>query len=88
VEFFETPSTNSDVVFGIIQDVHLRYRLELFYCRGQCCDGTANVSGYVTGLRIKITHPDPRAIFVHCTAHTLKLVVQNSMQKITSLRDV
>lgn len=85
--FYETPSTTASSLFTIAQDVLLRFNLNIENCRGQCYDGAANVSGAITGLQSRIKELEPRAIYVHCAAHTLNLVVQDSMQNITEVRD-
>lgn len=85
--FYETPSTTASSLFTIVQDVLLRFNLNIENCRGQCYDGAANVSGTITGLQSRIKELEPRAIYVHCAAHTLNLVVQDSMQNITEVRD-
>ena len=50
---------------------------------GQCYDGASNVSGQHAGLQAKINEiTDNKAVYVHCYAHALNLVVSNTMQKI------
>uniref|UniRef100_H3AME4 Uncharacterized protein n=1 Tax=Latimeria chalumnae TaxID=7897 RepID=H3AME4_LATCH len=67
------------------------YHSERFYlstdkCRGQCYDGAANVAGHRCGLQALVQEEEPRAVFVHCLAHTLNLVVQDVAQSIGMCR--
>ena len=49
---------------------------------GQSYDGASNMSGQYGGLQAKINETtDNRAIYIHCYAHALNLVVCNTMQK-------
>nr|CAH7742351.1 unnamed protein product [Callosobruchus chinensis] len=48
--------------------------------------GAANVSGARTGLQTRIKAIEPRAIHVHCVAHSLNLVVQDTI-KDAAIRD-
>lgn len=54
--------------------------------RGQCYDGTFNMSGKITGLRTRVLEVEPRALYVHCSAHSLNLVVQDALENVTSAR--
>lgn len=71
----------------MVINVLSQFDIDISKCRGQCYDGAANVSGHITGLQRRIIDVEPRAIFVHCTAHTLNLVVQNTVQNINKVRD-
>lgn len=85
--FFETPFTDAQTLFNLVINVLSQFDIDISKCRGQCYDGAANVSGHITGLQRRIIDVEPRAIFVHCTAHTLNLVVQDTMQNINKVRD-
>jgi hypothetical protein len=85
--FFETPFTDAQTLFNLVINVLSQFDIDISKCRGQCYDGAANVSGHISGLQARIIDVEPRAIFVHCTAHTLNLVVQDTMQNITKIRD-
>ena len=44
-------------------------------CRCLNFDGAANLSGSVSGLQTRIRRYAPRAVFFHCAAHRLNLLV-------------
>ncbi|XP_050307697.1 uncharacterized protein LOC126744367 [Anthonomus grandis grandis] len=49
---------------------------------GQCYDGASVMAGHLNGLQHKVKEKAPKAIFVHCLAHRLNLVLQQSFKKI------
>lgn len=53
---------------------------------GQCYDGASVMSGHLNGLQKKIKEKAPLAVFVHCLAHRLNLVLQQSCKKIRKCR--
>lgn len=87
IGFYEVSKTDSMSLFNVVQDVLLRFGLSLQQCRGQCYDGAASVSGRISGLQTKIREVEPRALFVHCSAHSLNLAVQDGLQCIPEIRN-
>ena len=55
--------------------------------RGQCYDGAANMSGRATGVQAKLKKVQPKALYVHCTAHRFQLAVQATMTAVREVRD-
>lgn len=51
---------------------------------GQSYDGASVMSGYKNGLQMKIKQNHPQAIFIHCLAHKLNLVIVDSCFNIKS----
>ncbi|KAK7874111.1 hypothetical protein R5R35_004654 [Gryllus longicercus] len=86
VGFYSTANTKAEALFEIVKDVLLRFGLPLSKLRGQCYDGAANVAGKISGLQERIREEEPRALFVHCNAHTLNLVVQDGIEKVLPAR--
>ena len=87
VGFYETGDTKADTLFNIAKDVVLRFGLDITDVRGQCYDGASNVSGHISGLQTRILEVSPTALFVHCVAHRLNLVVQDALTGITEIRN-
>ncbi|KAL4141564.1 hypothetical protein QTP88_004185 [Uroleucon formosanum] len=44
---------------------------------GQCYDGACVMSGHLTGLQARVKEVVPNALFTHCLAHRLNLVLQH-----------
>ncbi|KYN19303.1 Zinc finger MYM-type protein 1, partial [Trachymyrmex cornetzi] len=77
--FYHTPNTKSETLFNILKDVFTRFHLPISNLRGQCYDGAAAMSGKSSRLQTRVKNVAPKALFVHCTAHSLNLVVQDSI---------
>jgi hypothetical protein len=87
IGFYETGSTNAETLVRIIQDVLLRLGLNINDCRGQCYDGASNMAGHFSGVQARILALCPKALFVHCCAHSLNLAMQDATRTIPLVRD-
>jgi hypothetical protein len=85
--FYATASTDGETLYKIVKDILLRFDLPITACRGQRYDGAANMSGKFSGVKTRIIADEQRAVYVHCVAHSLNLVVQESMQHIPAVRN-
>ncbi|XP_022159917.1 zinc finger MYM-type protein 1-like [Myzus persicae] len=88
IGFYETPKTDSNTLFNILKDILCRLELNIHNIRGQCFDGASNVSGIHKGMQAKTKEIEPKALFVHCQAHSLNLVTQDSMRNVEKARDL
>ena len=71
--------TCAATLFIIIKKTLENHGLDVSKIRGQCYDGAANVSGKHNGLQARIQELSPSALFVHCYAHCLNLVLVQSV---------
>lgn len=55
--------------------------------RGQGYDGAANMSGIYQGVQAKISSITPYAPYVHCAAHNLNLVLNDSTKNVEEIRN-
>ena len=56
---------------------------------GQCYDGVSNMSGQYGGLQAKVNEiAGNKAVYIHCYAHALNLVVSNTMQNNRMAADI
>ena len=53
------------------EDSETLFMLTLLNIRGQCYDGASNMSGEYRGLQARIKDEAPKALYVHCYAHSL-----------------
>ncbi|KAF2898046.1 hypothetical protein ILUMI_08129, partial [Ignelater luminosus] len=56
--------------------------IDLSKCRGQGYDGAAVMSGPYSGVQKRILDEVDRAVYVHCAAHNLNLVLNDAMNGI------
>ena len=80
--------TDSTVLVKTIEDALLRLNLSMNDCRGQCYDGASNMAGHISGVQAQIRQKCQKALFLHCCAHSLNLVVQDSTRCVSLIRDV
>lgn len=64
-------------VTAVVEEYHIGERLV-----GQTYDGASVMSGHLNGLQTKVLEAYPKALFTHCYAHVLNLVLQQSLSNI------
>lgn len=55
--------------------------LPLDDCRSQCYDNASVMTGHISGLQQRICARNPRAVFVNCDNHSLKLAGVDSVKQ-------
>ena len=75
----------ADGLFKHVQQVVKEFELQQKLV-GQTYDGASVMSGHINGLQKKVTDDFPMAIFTHCYAHVLNLVLQQSLSSIKECR--
>lgn len=63
------------LVFGLLADYKCESKLV-----AQTYDGASVMSGHLTGLQARVKEKCPDALFVHCVAHRLNLVLSQALQ--------
>jgi hypothetical protein len=84
---YEVSSTTGKVLVNVITDALLRFDLLFSKLRGQCYDGASNMAGNIHGVQSRIKAIQPYARYVHCTAHNLNLVLQETAGLVPLIRD-
>ena len=88
IGLYQASSTTAEAFFEMVQDALARTQLKIENVRGQCCDGAANMAGAISGLQTRVKAEEPRAVFIHCTAHRLNLVIRDVLDGVREVRDV
>jgi hypothetical protein len=84
---YQVNITTGENLTKVLLDVLSRCNLPLENLRGQCYDGASNMSGQFSGVQSRIKALQPRALYVHCKAHALNLVLQEAAREIPVIRD-
>ena len=71
-----TGAAIKDLIIGAVADLGL----SMDDCRGQCYDGTGNMSGHLNGASSLIRAEHDRAIYLHCMNHRLNLCIADTCQ--------
>ena len=79
-----TPADGLDAnsLFIKIKETLSSRKIDKNKCIGQCYDGAAVMSGSTAGVQEKFRHEVPQAVYVHCFAHRLNLVLVDSVHSI------
>ncbi|XP_069483840.1 zinc finger MYM-type protein 1-like [Ambystoma mexicanum] len=85
--FYEPKDMTGDSIANLIFDVLVRLPLPVALLRGMAFDGSANMSGAYHGAQAFIKKKQPLALFVHCGAHCVNLVVKESCDARPLLRN-
>ena len=83
----EVEMTDALTLTSTLKDVLLRCNLQIAQCRGQAYDGESNMAGHLSGVSTRISNKEPRALYVHCLAHSLNLCLQDCSKNCRCVRD-
>ena len=83
---YHVPTIEACTLTSIIKDSLIRFNLSLSKARGQCYDGTSNMSGKHSGVAKRIQEEEPRALFTHCYGHSLNLAASDTVRNCKVLR--
>lgn len=75
IDIQSTESTCSDKLFEILCKSLNKVGLTTNLLVGQCYDGASNMKGRFNGLQAKVKEIQPKAIYSHCYAHCMNLVL-------------
>ena len=76
--------TISSAIIGYLKECNL----DLTNLRGQGYDGATVMSGHVNGVCTWIQCIQPRALYHHCRAHSLNLVLSSSCKEVPNIRNL
>ena len=79
--------TDASTLKTVIRDSLIRCGVSLSSCRGHPYEGAANMAGHLNGVAAKILAEEPKAIFVHCLAHSVNLCLQECGRQSKVIRD-
>jgi len=74
-------STTGEKPENVMMKLLEQNNFNIQYVCGQGYDGAANMSGHYNGLHSRIQRQNERALYVHCHAHCLNLVLVESAQQ-------
>lgn len=76
----QTSQHLADLILGVLRDLNINNLVAQTY------DGCSTMSGAVSGVQKRVREAYPLAQFIHCHAHKLNLVIQNSLQAVSQIR--
>ena len=81
LSFSDVSRTDSDTLFKLLKKSLVTHGLRMSQIRGQCYDGARNMSGGYRGVQARVKEEAPKAVYVHCYAHCLNLVLVDATKK-------
>ena len=78
VQLCDVASTTGEALENVVMKLLEQNNLNIQDVCGQGYDGAANMSGCYNGLQSRIQKQNERALYVHCHAHCLNLVLVES----------
>lgn len=79
--------TTAETFFKAVTQKLQQHGIDVAHLRGQRYDGANNVAGVHTGLQVRIKKVSPSALYTHCYAHVLNLVIVDTMSNNKIARD-
>ena len=81
LSFSDVSRTDSDTLFKLLKKSLVTHGLRMSQISGQCYDGARNMSGGYRGVQARVKEEAPKAVYVHCYAHSLNLVLVDATKK-------
>jgi len=82
--YANTDQTASGIASQVVEIIESK-GLIVDKCRGQGYDGARTMSGIYTGVQKRILALQPKAIYVHCAAHNLNLVINDAVSAVPQI---
>ena len=76
-------SALAEYILKVLSELHL----SISNCVSQCYDGASVMSGCYSGVSARVLEMNPKAVYVHCCAHRLNLVLVDSCKSIAAASD-
>lgn len=77
---YHMKSLDAESLASFIHDTVAKLGLDWNYCVAQCYDGASVMSGPFSGVQARLRAKAPQAIYIHCHAHRLNLVIANCVE--------
>ena len=88
VGFVKLQKTDADTIYKEIMAFIRDCNLDVANLRGQGYDGASVISGKVTSVATQILGQHPKAMYCHCRAHNLNLVVSSTCKQVPEIRNL
>ena len=82
--FIDTAVLTAQGLTKHIFDILEKFQLDPQWMVAQCYDGSSVMSGHLLGVQSRVKEVVPHAHYVHCYAHTLNLVLVDSVKILSS----
>ena len=85
IGLYAIDNISASTIVHVIKDALVR--MNLSRCRGQCYDGTSNISGPRSGVAKQLRDEEPRALYLHRHGHALNLAAGDPIKMCKVTKD-
>eukprot|EP00732_Lithocolla_globosa_P000965 Lithocolla_globosa_v1_NODE_398_length_4181_cov_16.574406.p2 type:complete len:519 gc:universal NODE_398_length_4181_cov_16.574406:1870-314(-) len=85
--FAAAEGLNAPSLLKKIKEVLEDNGVDIQQCVAQCYDGASVMSGKIAGVQTLFTNDVPQAVYIHCKAHVLNLVIVYVVSNLPSVAD-
>ncbi|XP_076348043.1 zinc finger MYM-type protein 1-like [Tachypleus tridentatus] len=82
LDFTAAEGLDADSLLKKIMETLAKCGIDYNVCIGQCYDGAAVMSGHISGVEEKFRREVSQAVYVHCYAHRLNLVLVDCVHNV------
>lgn len=79
IKFCDLPGASAEDFFNTLVLEVNNLGLSIKMCYGQSYDGASTMAGAISGLQARIKEVAPNALFTHCCAHNLNLILVDAV---------
>ena len=83
ISYTKCEKLDAEALFKYIMTTLRELDVDINNCISQCYDGASVMSGCQTGVKARISAINPSAIYIHCHAHQLNLVLVDACRKLS-----
>ena len=83
ISYTKCEKLDAEALFKYIMTTLRELDVDINNCISQCYDGASVMSGCQTGVRARISAINPSAIYIHCHAHQVNLVLVDACRKLS-----
>ena len=76
----DVKSTDAETLSAELKDVLVRLHLSPSKMRGQCYDGASCMADVKSGVAVRLSREEPRAVYTHCYGHVLSLACSDAIK--------
>lgn len=85
--FFRVIESDGESLYQLVRSVLGSFQLSIQDIVARCYDRAANMRGIYKGVAARIKNDNKRAIYIHCNAHILNLVLVDAAKSVVGARN-
>lgn len=83
ISYTSCDELNAEALFSYIMKALQNVDVDINKCVSLCYDGASVMSGCQSGVQARVLEINPKAIYIHCHAHQLNLVLVDACRQLS-----